>query len=106
MFKKIKNYFINKMYISCFDELITIRNFYRKNVLIDPCPFSDLPSEKRFKIYEEEILIHIPCDAYKIYKKKFGENFELELAHDAFGYIEFKYEVVCDLFRENCRHVK
>lgn len=94
------------MYISCFEELVLNRNFYRKNVLIDPCKFSHLPSEKRFKIYEEEILIHIPYDAYKIYKKKFGETFMLELAQDAFGYTEFKYEVVCDLFRENCRYVK
>lgn len=106
MFSRIKNYFIKKMYKSCSEELNLIRAFYRKNVLLDPCQFSDLPSEKRFQIYEEEVLVHIPFDAYKIYKKMFGTGFQVHLMLDAFGYSDFKYGVVEDLFMEKCRNAE
>lgn len=106
MFGRIKRYFIKRMYNSCSEEITWIRKFYRREILLDPCKFSDLPSERRFKIYEEEILVHIPYDAYKIYKNMFGVGFHIHLMLDAFGYSDFKNEVVEDLFMDNCRNAK
>lgn len=106
MFGRIKRFFIKRMYKSCSEEIIFIRNFYRKGILLDPSSFSDLPSERRLKIYEEEILVHIPYDAYKIYKNMFGADFHIHLMLDAFGYSDFKNEIVEDLFMDKCRDAK
>ena len=106
MFEKIKRFFIHRKYVSCSEQIIERRRFFRRNILINPCGFSDLSSEKRFQIYEEEILIHIPYEAYEIYKNMFGKNFEKHLMLDAFGYSDLKYEVVEDVFIESCRNVE
>lgn len=106
MFDRIKRYFLKRMYTSCAKEVIWNRNFYRKGILLDPSSFSDLPSERRLKIYEEEILAHIPYDSYKIYKNMFGADFHIHLMLDAFGYSDLKNEVVEDLFMDKCRNEK
>lgn len=106
MFDRIKKYFIKRMYESCSNDVILTRNFYRKNILLDSSAFSDLTSERRLKVYEEEILKHIPHDAFKIYKNMFGEHFHVPLMIDAFGYSDFKNEVVEDLFMDKCRNAK
>lgn len=99
MFKRIKQYFINRMYKNCCEEILWHRNFYRQNVLLGE-EFKDYDASKKFKIFEEEILLHIPFDAYKIYFNKFKEDALYHLKLDAFGYVDLKEENVSILLNE------
>ncbi len=105
IFKKIKQFFINKMYRSCFEELTLIKNFYRANILYGD-QFKDRPEDTRIKLFEEGVLMHLPYDSFNIYRKKFGEDFKQHLAVDAFGYTYIKDHNVSVLFDEYCRRNK
>lgn len=105
MLKKIKMFFINKMYKSCLEELTLTKNFYRANILYGE-QFKDRPEDYRVKLFEECVLKHIPYDSFDIYRKKFGESFKPHLAFDAFGYTDIKNNNVSVLFDDYCRKNK
>lgn len=105
MFKKIRMFFINKMYHSCLEELTLTKNFYRANILYGR-KFKDKPEDTRIKLFEEGVLLRIPCDSFDIYRKKFGEDFKQHLAFDAFGYTDIKNNNVSVLFDDYCRKNK
>lgn len=91
MLEKLKNFFINKLYKSCQNELIFNRDFYSEQILSDKGKFKDLPPSERRYHFEKEVFAHIPYDAFEIYYKKFGKDFSSYLISHAFGYSTSRY---------------
>lgn len=102
MFKRIKAYFFNKKFMNCYEEIKFNRQFYTSNVLSPNGIFKNYPLDTKFKVYEEEILIHMPYEAYSIYNEKYGNAFMEYLVKDAFGTDSILNEHVKDCFIENC----
>lgn len=101
--KKIKKYFFEKKFICCYDQVKSNRYFFTSNVLSPEGMFKNYPLEIRFKIYEEEVLTHLPEGVYSIYKKKYGEGIFVQLLiKDAFGTDSIYNEHVEDFFKQNC----
>lgn len=106
MFKKIRMFFINRMYNSCLEELTWTRRFYVVNILSDKGSFKDLDLVTRRRIFEEDVFVHIAQDVYPIYYKKFNDDFRSHLKMDAFGDTTIINETVASMFEESCKNAE
>ena len=106
MFKKIKMFFINRMYKSCLEELTWTRRFYVVNILSDKGSFKDLDLVTRRRIFEEDVFVHIAQDVYPIYYKKFNDDFRSHLKMDAFGDTTIINETVASMLEESCKNAE